>query len=110
MPPPPPRPPEYPDPSVPEARAALQAHFERLVGKRAHEGSIPVPENIPLLDDLAEGDELWFPVPGMYGGFALRCLDAHTVEASSWCRIAGGSGERHRLTAEGAVLVEVGFV
>jgi hypothetical protein len=28
----------------------------------------------------------------------------------SWCRVVGGSGQRHEVTAEGSRLVEEGFV
>lgn len=47
----------------------------------------------------------WFPVPGMYGGFSYR-LEAPGVEArlvsESWCRVVGGSGQRHEITSAGS--------
>jgi hypothetical protein len=56
---------------------------------------------------------MWFPVPGMYGGFSYR-LEAAGVEAKlvseSWSRVVGGSGQRHEVTSEGSRLVEEGFV
>ena len=59
------------------------------------------------------GQRLWFPVPGMYGGFSYR-LESAGVEAKllseSWCRVVGGSGQRHEITSEGSRLVEEGFV
>jgi hypothetical protein len=56
---------------------------------------------------------MWFPVPGMYGGFSYR-LESVGVEAKlvseSWCRVVGGSGQRHEITSAGSQLVEEGFV
>lgn len=55
------------------------------------------------------GQRLWFPVPGMYGGFDIRLRDGY-LEVSSWCRVVGGSGQRHVITEQGSTLVEEGFV
>ncbi|MGW6421177.1 ankyrin repeat domain-containing protein [Nocardia sp. NPDC055053] len=67
----------------------------------------------PPLTPLLEypGAKMWAAIPGMYGGFAIE-LDADTdeLDVSSWCRVAGGSGERHRIRADGFELVEKGFV
>ena len=70
---------------------------------------------LPELEPLLEMDTpaFWFPVPGMYGGFACTleargALSSLTVE--SWCRVAGGSGQRHLVSAAGATLVDEGFV
>jgi len=56
---------------------------------------------------------MWFPVPGMYGGFSYRLVsigvDAKLV-SESWCRVVDGSGQRHEITSEGGRLVEEGFV
>ncbi len=50
--------------------------------------------------------QMWFPVPGMYGGFSYR-LESAGVEAKlvseSWCRVVGGSGQRHEITRESLV-------
>jgi hypothetical protein len=57
-------------------------------------------------------DVWFFPVPGMYGGFRLRWIaggpDAR-LEVVSFCRVVGGSGQRHEITVEGSTLVESGF-
>jgi hypothetical protein len=49
----------------------------------------------------------------MYGGFSYR-LESVGVEAKlvseSWCRVVGGSGQRHEITSAGSQLVEEGFV
>jgi hypothetical protein len=51
---------------------------------------------------------LWFPVPGMHGGFDIHLRDGY-LEVASWCRIWGFSGQRHVITEEGTTLVEQGF-
>jgi hypothetical protein len=49
----------------------------------------------------------------MYGGFSYR-LETTGVEAKlvseSWCRVVGGSVQRHEITSEGSWFVEEGFV
>lgn len=70
---------------------------------------------LPELEPLLELDlpEMWFPVPGMYGGFRYR-LDRAGVEArlisTSSSRIVDGSGMRHSITSAGSELIEKGFV
>ena len=55
------------------------------------------------------GRRLWFPVPGMYGGFDIHLRDGY-LEVNSWCRVVGGSGQRHVITEQGTTLVDQGFV
>lgn len=55
------------------------------------------------------GQRLWFPVPGMYGGFEIELRQGY-LEVMSWSRVVGGSGEAHVVTEQGAVLVDRGFV
>ena len=52
---------------------------------------------------------VWFPIPGMYGGFLISLRQGY-LETTSWCRVAGGSGQLHVITHEGPVLVDEGFV
>jgi hypothetical protein len=90
---------------------ALERHLHALVRERVadlvdeHRLRLPV---LDVLTELAEPD-VWFAVPGMYGGFHL-VLRGQELEVSSWWRVVGGSGQRHRITAEGCSLVEQGFV
>ena len=37
------------------------------------------------------GKRVWFPVPGMYGGFDIT-LRHDVLDVKSWCRVVGGSG------------------
>ncbi len=75
------------------------------------ENDLRLPELEPLLE--LDRPQMWFTVPGMYGGFCYR-LESPGVEAKliaeSWCRVVGGSGQRHEITSEGSRLVEEGFV
>ncbi|KAG2449697.1 hypothetical protein HYH02_005225 [Chlamydomonas schloesseri] len=54
----------------------------------------------------------YVPVPGMYGGFSFEFEQIGpdpVLVSESWCRVAGGSGQRHRITLQGTELVEEGF-
>lgn len=89
--------------------------FHGLIRSRAREGGIPAPKSLPRLDDLVvdAAKPMWFPVPGMYGGFSYRLENRggrlHLV-TESWSRVVGGSGMRHRITATEVILEEEGFV
>ncbi|KAH3827456.1 uncharacterized protein LOC127881808 [Dreissena polymorpha] len=65
---------------------------------------------LPQVGFLFEKKEFWFPISGMYGGFSVSLCEKG-IETSSWCRVAGGSGQRHVIDREGNVeLEEEGFV
>ena len=68
---------------------------------------------LPQVEVLTElpGGQLWFPVPGMYGGANIRLETAEpALIVESWCRVVDGSGLRHRITPDDTVLLEAGFV
>ena len=98
-----------------ETVLAIQSHFHAVIRGRAdelvREHELRLPELEPLLE--LDEPEMWFPVPGMYGGFKYR-LDLRGGEtkliSESWCRVVGGSGQRHEITAAGSQLVDEGFV
>lgn len=93
----------------------IQAHFDELIRARARDIE-PLPEFAPprLQIPLPRKEEpAWFPVPGMYGGFAywFEGSDAALrLVTESWCRVVEGSGQRHEITEDGCRLVEEGFV
>jgi hypothetical protein len=93
----------------------LQSHFHQVIRGRVDRELPDHGLRLPELESLLELDrpQMWFPVPGMYGGFSYR-LESAGVEAKlvseSWCRVVGGSGQRHEITSEGSRLVEEGFV
>lgn len=56
---------------------------------------------------------IWFPVPKMFGGFSYTITykdDHYELMTDSWCRVCGGSGQTHRITAKSAELIDEGFV
>ena len=52
---------------------------------------------------------MWLAVPGMYGGFHY-VLRGEELVVKSWCRVVGGSGQTHRITADGYWMTESGYV
>ena len=48
---------------------------------------------------------LWYPVPGMYGGFSLEFEEENLVSLS-WVRVCGGSEMRHVIHRDGTVVDE----
>jgi hypothetical protein len=98
-----------------EVLQKIQQNFHSTIRSRAEElvdqHSLRLPELEPLLE--LKKPQMWFAVPGMYGGFNYwlvgNGIDARLV-SESWCRVVGGSGERHMITACGVVLEETGFV
>lgn len=93
----------------------LEAHFHEVIMGRV-EGLIDQYRlRLPPLEPLLElkDPEMWFPVPGMYGGFHYRLEhagDTPLVVAESWCRVSGGSGQRPEIDPYGSKLVGEGFV
>lgn len=93
----------------------IQSHFHSVIRDRAErlvdEHALRLPELEPLLE--LDRPRMWFPVPGMHGGFSYH-LESAGVEAKliseSWCRVVDGSGQRHEITSAGSQLVEEGFV
>lgn len=105
--------PRYAREIAPARLAQLEAQLWAVMVGRVHDlcrGSRLRP---PQLGPLLEYPDavMWCTVPGMYGGFGIRfgpVGDELSVE--SWCRVSGGSGQRHRIRPDGFELVEEGFV
>jgi len=99
----------------PSSLARLEEFFHALIRERARSIK-PFPDlDLPRLQAPLprKKDRAWFPVPGMYGGFAYWFEGRGTalrLVTESWCRVVGGSGQRHEITADGCRLVEEGFV
>jgi len=101
-----------------EDLAIIEANFHNLIRYRCRRA----PESLVWLDqqelpkitnDLLQNKEIqWFPVAGMYGGFAYALFDygEPVIMTDSWSRIIGGSGEQHRVSVGEVRLVAEGFV
>lgn len=93
-----------PTPSLsfaPDKLAKLALGVHQIIRER--QGVIPLLERaamrLPPLELLTETPEnaLWFPVPGMYGGFHLqlgKVADKPICIVDSWVRVVGGFEER----------------
>jgi len=94
----------------PEILPMLDAHLQEVVDARLH-GRLEVrlrPISTCVLTEWAD-EPLWFPVPGMYGGFSVRLMRNY-LYVESWSRVVGGSGQAHVITRAGSTLVDQGFV
>ena len=105
-----------PSPLSPARIDALDSHLGELIDSRVkdvlYDGRDPrTVLRYPPVAILHEAPDkrLWFPVPGMYGGFDIQLRDGY-LEVASWYRVVGGSGQRHVITEGGATLVDTGFV
>jgi hypothetical protein len=84
----------------------LQKQFHELIRQRMQEFGIVQELRLPELEVMLELErpELWFPVPGMYGGFHFRLERPEAggrLLASSWSRTVSGSEEHHEITESG---------
>jgi len=93
----------------------IQSYFHETIRGRIdrvlHDHGLRLPELEPLLE--LDEPRMWFPVPGMYGGFSYRLetggVDARLI-AESWSRVEGGSGQMHEITSLGSKLIAQGYV
>ena len=93
----------------------IQELFHGLIRSRARQGGLDIPGDLPPLDRRMtnESEPRWYPVQGMAGGFAFRLQYRERwleLTAESWCRVVGGSGQRHLVTAQEVILKNEGFV
>ena len=97
---------------------AIQNHFHELIIERAKQGwdctAFLADENKKLPEITNETyiktqkERAWYPVPGMYGGFAYQLNERDgkpLLITESWSRVVDGSGQRHEITTDGYVLV-----
>lgn len=94
---------------------AIEERFHALIRERC--GDLTKGLELPKLDAstvMPPDVQTYFPVPGFYGGFSYsiqRGNDNHLeMVTESWCRVYGGSGQRHIITPQKTTLVEEGFV
>ncbi len=94
----------------------IQIYFHAVILGRAKrqidEHKLRLPELTVLLE-LDPSTKMWFRVLDMVGGFHFwfeSKTDGLTLISESWCRVVGGSGERHEITTNGLQLVDRGFV
>ena len=105
----PPREPQMLDPALFD-HLDHQLHglvLERVRAFRLDVAVRPLPTRVLL--EVGPGASVWFPIPGMYGGFNVELRRGH-LYVESWSRVAGGSGQAHLVTGEQFILVEQGFV
>ncbi|KAH8918124.1 hypothetical protein BT69DRAFT_1338472 [Atractiella rhizophila] len=88
--------------------SAIEEHLRKLVPQEG-------PRDLDMewfrmcpIGALREFEEIWMPIPGMYGGFRLGFEDGHVV-SNSFVRICGGSGMTYHINAAEAKLVESGW-
>jgi hypothetical protein len=102
---------------APEILAAIEKQFHQVINGRAGELLKEQPDiMLPKLDETTPASEenaAWFAVPGMYGGFKywLDFTEEQPILITeSWCRVEGGSGQRHEISTKKSRLVAEGFV
>ena len=99
-----------------EMLTQIQRYFHVVIRGRANElvneHELRLPELEPLLE-IERDTRVWFSIPGMYGGFNYWLAEEGErakLLCESWCRVAGGSGQRHEITFNSCNLVDEGFV
>ncbi|QLY29846.1 ankyrin repeat domain-containing protein [Nocardia huaxiensis] len=101
---------------VPETVLLQLEHvLHAVILGRIHDYGLDRFLRLPQLGPLTEAREpqMSFTVPGMYGGFAISLVhdgERAELDVESWWRVVGGSGQRHRVRADGFELTESGFV
>ena len=95
-----------------ETLARVQELFHGLIRSTMVAAKVHHEARLPELSVLTEVDNLavWFPIPGMYGGFNFWLDGAdHGIAliAESWCRIDGDTN-RHRITSFEVISVDEG--
>jgi hypothetical protein len=91
----------------------IEQHFHETIKQRAasliEEQKLQLPQLEILLE--LENAALYFPIPGMYGGFnySLKSdLSEPVLFTASECRVRGGSEQMHKITTAGSELVATG--
>ncbi|MGW0246253.1 hypothetical protein ACWDYH_06385 [Nocardia goodfellowii] len=88
----------------------LHAVIVGRVSSLVRTAQLRLPQLGPLTE--VENPTMWFPIPGMDGGFKIVLHSGGTepeLQVESWSRPAKGSGQRHRVRTTGFELVDKGF-
>lgn len=98
-----------------ETLSKIQKNFHQVIIGRINVLEKWESLRLPDLEVLLEFEipSMWFPVPGMYGGFNYEFVPkgrTAKLVSESWIRVVGGSGQRHEITSKSSKLVEEGFV
>ncbi|MEO8815627.1 MAG: ankyrin repeat domain-containing protein [Mycobacterium sp.] len=108
-----------PSPLTRERALALDANLEWVIDGRIHTDQILEGYSdhdlrrvlryppVAVLHEPANRS-VWFPIPGMYGGFRITLRRGY-LETTSWIRVVGDSGQTHVITHRGTTLVDEGF-
>ncbi|WP_040859811.1 ankyrin repeat domain-containing protein [Nocardia niigatensis] len=99
-----------PQPQLDQLEHVLHA----VITGRAYDFVREIRMRLPQLGPLTEVEtpSMWMAVPGMYGGFSIelsRPGETPELTVESWCRVVGGSGQRHIVRPNGFELVDEGF-
>jgi hypothetical protein len=106
-----------PTPSLltPERTRALSKHLGECIDGRVrglYPGRNPRTvlryPPVEILEELA-GHRVFFPVPGMFGGFEIVLRHGY-LEVKSWNSTVAGSGQTHLITHEGVIRVDDGYL
>ena len=89
----------------------IQDYFHDVIKERAGKLVSLRQMRLPELSPLLEFDkpQMWFPVPGMYGGFKFFLQGegpSVRLVSESWCRVVEGSEQRHEINSRGITLVD----
>jgi hypothetical protein len=102
-------------PVPPDLLRELERHFHGVIEERARALIDEHALRLPALEPLTEYESVgvWFPIPGMSGGFAYKLADhgaAPRLITTSWSLAISGSGQWHEITSDGSRLVAKGFL
>lgn len=90
----------------------LQIQFHKVIDSRVKSLMNENNNTYPNLNDY-DGKETYHPISGMYGGFSYYIKkedNEYILYCSSWSRVCGGSGQKHKITVNSFELIEEGFV
>jgi hypothetical protein len=88
----------------------LQEQLHLLIRGRIPQLYVDGALRLPQVEPITELDDptLWFPVPGLYGGFRIE-LSGQELTVQSWNRVHGGWAQTHRITQDTIALLESGW-